>query len=38
MISKFPEIVNTTEEFIKLHGFVAQCRRLTDTVILLVYQ
>ena len=38
MISKFPEIVNTTEEFIKLHGFAAQCRRRTDLVILLVYQ
>ena len=31
MISKFPEIAIITEEFIKQHGFAAQCHRRTDT-------
>ena len=31
MISKFPEIATITEEFIKQHGFAAQCHRRTDT-------
>ena len=31
LVSKFPEIVDITTEFIKQHGFAAQCRRRSDT-------
>ncbi|CAB3981040.1 Hypothetical predicted protein [Paramuricea clavata] len=30
-VSKFPEIVDITTEFIKQHGFAAQCCRRSDT-------
>ena len=31
LVEKFPEIVDVTSEFIKQHGFLAQCCRRTDT-------
>ena len=31
LVSKFPKIVDITTEFIKQHGFAAQCRRRSDT-------
>ena len=31
LVSKFPEIVDITTEFIKQHGFAAQCRRRSET-------